>query len=80
MKCTILRQIPIGLALLCQLIHLVQISKLLWSGWTQNLEECKKMSRDMQFPQCGILTSVDSGEPVRLLLSFETQNDIQSVA
>ena len=32
------------------------------------------------FQQCGILTSVDSDEPVQPLLSFEILNDVQSVA
>ena len=32
------------------------------------------------FQQCGILTSVDSDEPVRPPLSLETPNDVQSVA
>ena len=32
------------------------------------------------FQQRGILTSVDSDEPCSLLLSLETQNDVQSVA
>ena len=32
------------------------------------------------FQQCGILTSVDSDEPVNLLLSIETPNDVWSVA
>ena len=30
--------------------------------------------------QCGILTSVDSDEPVQPLLSLETPNGVQSVA
>ena len=30
--------------------------------------------------QCGILTSVDSDEPVQLLLSLENSNHVQSVA
>ena len=32
------------------------------------------------FQQCGILTSVDSDEPVQLLLGLETSNGVQSVA
>ena len=32
------------------------------------------------FQQCGILTSVDSDEPVQPLLSLETPNGDQSVA
>ena len=32
------------------------------------------------FQQCGILTSVDSGEPVQPPLSLETPNNVQSVA
>ena len=31
------------------------------------------------FKQCGILTSVDSDEPVQPPLSLETPNDVQSV-
>ena len=36
----------------------------------------------MCFPnnECGILTSVDSDEPVQSPLSLETQNDVQSVS
>ena len=30
--------------------------------------------------KCGILTSVDTDEPVHPLLSLETPNDVQSVA
>ena len=36
------------------------------------------MTCDLQ--QCGILTSVDSDEPMSLLLSLETPDDVQSVA
>ena len=32
------------------------------------------------FQQCGILTSVDSDEPVQPPLSLETPNNVQSVA
>ena len=32
------------------------------------------------FQQCGILTCVDSGEPMQPPLSLETLNDVQSVA
>ena len=32
------------------------------------------------FQQCGILTSVDSNEPVWPAFSLETPNDVQSVA
>ena len=32
------------------------------------------------FQQCGILTSVDSDEPMSLLLSLVAPNDVQSVA
>ena len=38
------------------------------------------MSMTCDFQQCGILTSVDSDEPVRLNLSLETQNTVLSVA
>ena len=33
-----------------------------------------------EFQQCGIITSVDSDEPMQPLLSLETPNDVQSVA
>ena len=32
------------------------------------------------FQQCGNLTSVDSDEPVQLLLCLDTRNDVGSVA
>ena len=32
------------------------------------------------FQQCGILTSVDSNEPVQPPLNLETRNDVRSVA
>ena len=32
------------------------------------------------FKQCGILTSVDSDDPVKPPVSLETPNDVQSVA
>ena len=38
------------------------------------------MSRECDFHQCGILTSVDSDEPVQTLLRLETPNDVRSVA
>ena len=38
------------------------------------------MSRDSDFQQCGILTSVDSGEHVQPPLSLETTDDVWSVA
>ena len=34
----------------------------------------------LDFQQCGILTSVDSNEPVQPRLSLETPNCVQSVA
>ena len=39
-----------------------------------------KRGRDIDFQQCGILTSVDSDKPVQSPLSLETPTNVQSVA
>ena len=39
----------------------------------------KHISRDRDFQQCGILTSVDSDQMCSLLIRLETPNNIQSV-
>ena len=46
------------------------------------LHDCsyEKLSVICDFQQSGNLTNVDSDELCSLLLSFETQNDVQSVA
>ena len=40
----------------------------------------KTVKLTCDFQQCGILTSVDSGEHMHPLLSLETPNGVQSVA
>ena len=50
--------------------HLIQFPPLTWMKWAVTCD----------FQQCGILTSVDTDEPLQPPLSLETPNCVQSVA
>ena len=61
---------------------LIATRTLFWKKAIPALRSCvekKIIEPRRDFQQCGILTSVDSDEPVSLLLSLDTPNNVQSV-